>query len=1344
MLRDTVAEPALKNAPSDGPRSPSGDANAAGGPFPPGAKHFPLTIAQTPIALDAIALPDAPVANTADIARIRGHIDTEAFAAAVRRVVGETDAIRVSLSYLDGALRQEFVALDDYVLEQQDLSQDEQPEHSAEIWIEEHFWAPRPWNSFPLFHFALVKISDDHFVFLQKFHHVLADAIGRFACFQRIACVYDALVKGAEPPPSETLALTDRLVEEAAYLNSSAREADLAYWNSRLENLPESLVEVDRAKSERGRSGRPTRLSHSISPQAFARLKQAATSLGSTVPRLALALTTVGISRLYGVQDIVIGTPMHNRATPAAKRSIDLAMTVMPFRMTVENDVTMTKLLKDIASRQMADRRRSRFPFASLVRAGQAVFDVMFNYIPAMEPVSLGEAQVTYSNYSAGFYHPLAIDIREMDAGAVLTVTFDQGLIAVDDGVRLARCLQFLLTSAADLQQHTAAAIPLVDDGERHHQLVELNDNDMPVPSDATLASLCAAQAQRTPDAIAVTCGTQAITYAQLHARAETLALHLSAAGVLPEIVVGVALSRNVDLIVTLLAIHKAGGAYLPLDVTLPADRIAYMVADAQAHLIVTTREGAKRLPPTGAAQLHLDDPNLGNAPAIPARLVAAGPENLAYVIYTSGSTGRPKGVAVEHRSAVNLVLYLIHITPDELGGILFSTSLNFDVSVDQLFMSLAGGGRLIMVDTLLELPAAPARDEVLILEAAPSVFDALLQVGGYRPGARLIRFCGEALARSLVDRVLAIDPNVRIENAYGPTETTVYASIAKVGFDSSEPSIGKGLWNTKLHVLDRNMQLLPKGARGELYIGGAGVARGYLNRPDLTAERFVENPFGQGRLYRTGDMVRWRDDGELDYINRTDDQVKINGLRVELGEIEQQLETMPEVASAVAVIHSDDYGTKRIFAFAIARDGNNRPGLAAVIAHLHQKLPKYMMPAALTWVEKFPLTPSGKLDRKALSLPALGAPARSYRAPSNKDEASLARIWSQVLGISKIGTDDDFFELGGTSLQAVMIFAKISRAHGFDLPASTMVRAPTIALQAALLREIWRANDRTLLVTFRAEGEGAPLFFVHGGGGGVMYVRDLMQDLRRGNPLYGLHAPPLDGMERLPRSVEKFAAAYLSEIRKVQPVGPYHLIGFSAGGTIAYEMARQLQDAGEAVALLGLIETNAGRYRSGVQRARAAALRRIAGRDTPILQAAKQTIGDMLKAVRRLNEKAPNAVRHALGLAVPHDEREYFYMRWFRDIEASYIPGLYRGPIILFASQPKLDAYRTMWSDLAAGGLIVRNLPVAADHSSVVLLPASRFLAAQIDASLGELAADGAPLDLKPEAKFATAVLAG
>jgi len=1299
--------------------------------FPPEATHFPLTIAQTPIAVDAMALPNVPVANTGDIAHIRGQIDTKAFAEAVRRLVAETPTIRASLSYLHGVLRQEFPALDNYRLEQKDLSAEERPEESADRWIEDHFRTPRSWNSFPLFHFALLKLGGGHFVFVQKFHHVLSDAIGRFQCFQRIACLYDALVQDIEPPPAEAFALTDRLAEEAAYLNSSAYQADLAYWNSRLENLPALLVEVDRSKSERGKSGRPSRLSHVLPPQDFARLNQAATALGSSVARLALALSYIGISRLYGVNDIVIGTPSHNRT--AAKRSIDLAMTVMPFRMAFDSDVAIVKLLKDTATKQMADRRRNRFPFTTLSRpnaqpgTGHAIFDVMFNYIPAMAPVSVGGAQVTYTNYSAGFYYPLAIDIRETnDGGAVLTLTFDQGLIAADDGARLARCLQFLLTNPADLQQYTAASLPLVSASERHHQLVELNDNDALVPSDATLASICAAQALRTPGRIAVTCGTQSVTYAKLHTRAEALALHLAAAGVGPEIVVGVALPRNIDLIVTLLAIHKAGGAYLPLDFSLPAERIAYMVGDAKARLIVTTKRDAAQLPPTDAIQLCLDDPRLGSPPEAQASLIAAGAENLAYVIYTSGSTGNPKGVAVEHRNAVNLALSLVACTPaDDLDGILFSTSLSFDVSLDQLFMSLAGGGCMIVVDSLLALPTASILKEIRIVEAAPSVFEALLRIDGYQPGPRLIRFCGEALPRSLVDRVLAIDPGVRIENAYGPTETTVYVSIAKIESDSGEPSIGTGLWNTKLYVLDRNMQLLPRGAKGELYIGGAGVARGYINRPELTAERFVPNPFGPGRIYRTGDIVRWRADGALDYFGRSDDQVKINGLRVELGEIERQLETMPEIAQAVAIVHRDGQGAKRIFAFVIARDGNNRPSLAAVNGHLHKTLPKYMAPAALSWVEKFPLTSSGKLDKKALVLPAWQGPKKSYRAPSNKDEAVLARIWSEVLGIPKIGTDEDFFELGGTSLQAVMIFAKISRGRNFDLPAATMVRAPTIAQQAVLLEEIWRATDKSLLVAFREHGDGPPVFFVHGGGGGVLYVRNLMQDLRCANPLYGLQAPPLDGDAKLPRRIEEFSTRYIREIRKAQPSGPYNIIGYSAGGTIAYEIARQLSQSGDTVALLGLVETTTARYGSSIGQMPADAPSIATSGNVTLFHAAKRAYGNMRKTITRIKHETPNSLRHALGFALPHDERDDFYLRWFTRAEKVYQPRPYPGPITLFARKETADLYRSQWAKLAGHALIIRELPVA-QHLGLVALPTSRFLAAQIDASLN--ADQGAP----------------
>ena len=1319
----------LKTAPDSGlesARAPEPQDNDPGPEFAPGS--FPLTIAQTPIALDARALPYSPVANIGHIAQIDGHIDHEVFAAACRQVVAETPSLRVAFSYREDAVVQEFVDLEDYTLEQHDFSTDPKPELASEAWIEEHFWVPLAWNSFPLFRLALIKLRSDRFVFVQKYHHGIIDATGRFQCLVRIASIYEAMLRGQQPAPIETPPLASRIAEERAYLASKAYQADMAYWQTRFDNFPDPLIDADRSKSERTQSGRSQRIFYDIGPETFSRLKMAAAAAGGSVPRMTLALTYVALSRLYGTSDIVVGFPFHNRTTEAAKRSIDLQMTVMPFRMAFDSEMTTAELLKKIAASQVSDRRHGKFPFVSLGRmaarheAGSSLFDVIVNYIPATGTISLGEARVANNHFSDGFYTPLSVGMRETHDGmaAKLTIAFDPGLVEREDGERLAKCLHFLLTNPIDLSQQVIGKIPIISDTERHHLLIELNDNDVTLPADATLASLCALQSERTPHAIAVTCGTKSITYAQLHAKAEKLAGHLRAAGLGPDIIAAVALPRDIDLIVALLAIHKAGGAYLPLDLALPGERIAYMIADAQAQLIVTTKQEGAHLPPTDAAPVYMED--LHSAPDGPIGLGAAKPENLAYVIYTSGSTGLPKGVAIEHRNAVNLVLFHTgRIAPGDLGGILFSSSLSFDASIDEIFVSLVCGGRLIIVETPLSLPSAPARDAVRVLEAAPSVFEALLRVGGFDPGDRLIRFGGEPLSRALVDRLFAAAPRVRIENSYGPTETTVDATIATLRRDDKgEPSIGKGLWNTKLYVLDKNGELLPKGAKGELYIGGAGVARGYLNQPELTAERFVNNPFGEGRLYRTGDVVRWRQDGELDFFRRADDQVKINGLRIELGEIEQQLETMPEIAQAIAVIHSDERGAKRIFAFAVAQDGKHRPDTLAVNRHLQEKLPKYMIPAALTWVEKFPLTASGKLDRKALQLPVWRSSEKAYRAPSNRDEASLARIWSDVLGMPKIGVDEDFFELGGTSLQAVMIFAKISRVHSFDLPAATMARAPTIAQQAAVLQEMWRTNDRSLLVTFREKGEGPPLFFIHGGGGGVMYVSNLMQDLRCPNPIYGLHAPPLDGGARLPRRIEEFSARYIREIRKIQPCGPYHIAGYSGGGTIAYEMARLLRQSGDIVAFLGLIETTTIRYRGNTVPVPAETPPSITGGDDTFFQTVKRAYRNARKTITKIKYETPNKIRHALGIAIPHAERDGFFMRWFAKAETLYRPQPYPGPITLFARKETADLYKSQWARLAGHELIIRELPVDR-HLGIVALPTSRFLAAQIDARLND-----------------------
>ncbi|HET7085327.1 MAG TPA: amino acid adenylation domain-containing protein [Rhizomicrobium sp.] len=1107
-------------------------------------------------------------------------------------------------------------------------------------------------------------------------------------------------------------------------------EADFAYWKTRLAGFSLALPDPGRGNPERSES-----ISHDIAQEDFARLKSAAAAIGSSAPRMALAMAYVAISRLYGVTDILMGYPLP-RTGRTSTQSVDRPMTVMPFRMNFEHGLTLADFLKTMAATLATDRRHSKLPAKSLrpltgqQDAGGYFFDAVVQYIPAADDRATGGAE---SGARSGQPPaPFLIGIRETPGsqGAELTVTFNPEWIDRDDAARLAGCLYFLLVNPIDLQSQTIGKIPLISDGARHYLLAELNDTNVPVPADATLASLCALQAGRIPDSVAVTHGTQSLTYRQLHAKADALAMRLAEAGVGPESIVGVALPRNIDLIVALLAIHKAGGAYLPLDPSLPGERLAYIVSDARVRIIVTIRPLAEKIPLATASAIFLDDPIPDVSSAVrasPPRITVARPENLAYVIYTSGSTGLPKGVAIEHRNAVNFVLCQIaQLGPDELSGILFSMSAGFDFSIDEIFISLAGGGRLIIVENLLALPAAPARDEVRVLDAVPSVFDALLQIGGLPSGVRLLQFGGEALPRSLVNRVLATHPELRIKNQYGPTEATVFATFSRIGAGGAgEPPIGKPMWNVKVYVLDQNMELLPKGAKGELYIGGAGVARGYLNKPELTAERFVKNPFDEGRLYRTGDSVRWRRDGELEFFTRIDAQVKINGLRIELGEIEKQLESLPGIASAVVVVRADAQGNKQLRAFAVPRDIRAPPDPRAVNDALAKKLPRYMVPAALTWIERLPLTPSGKLDRKALSILAEEGPAQTYRAPSNQQEASLASIWSEVLKIPRIGIDDDFFQLGGTSLQASVIFARIAQTYGLDLPATKMVSAPTVAHQAALLKSKSHA-DGGKLIAFRETGDGPPLFFLHGGGGGIMYVREIMRDLACNNPLYGVPAPPLDGTARLPASIAEIAAAYISEIRKVQPAGPYHLIGWSFGGTVAYEMARRLRQSGEAVAFLGLIDTNAGRYNTAGLRKTAPA----GGGRSAIVKTVKHlawTIGDAMDRAQIAAGKIPNDLRHLLGIAIPHEARTVFYLRKFVGAERAYAPERYPGTITLFTRKGAVAWHSANWSKLAGGSLSIHELP-AARHLEILLPENSRFLALRIDQCLSALTySDGA-----------------
>lgn len=693
-----------------------------------------------------------------------------------------------------------------------------------------------------------------------------------------------------------------------------------------------------------------------------------------------------------------------------------------------------------------------------------------------------------------------------------------------------------------------------------------------------TVHGLFERQVAQTPARVAAEHDGVSITYLELNARANRLAHLLRRRGVGPDVLVGLMLGRSIEMLVGLLGILKAGGAYVPLDPEYPAERVKYILGDASAPLLVADRQAAAGHSPT-TDTVWLDPGDTlyaAESPENPAPVNAA--SDLAYVIYTSGSTGRPKGVQIPHKALVNFLRSMQRtpgITPDDVVAAV--TTICFDIAGLELFLPLTVGARAVIVPHEVSVDgrrlSTLLRDSgVTLMQATPATWRLLLDAGWSGSKELTILCGGEAMPRELANALL--DRSRALWNMYGPTETTVWSTVARVSPGDGPVPLGAPIDNTSLYIVDDGLQVVPNGVEGELCIGGDGVARGYLNRPDLTAERFIPDGFSGvpgARLYRTGDLARRLDDGTLLFGGRRDHQVKIRGYRIELGEIENVLLRDPDVGQAAVVAPEDQRGEKRLVACVVARAGVASVDAKGVRERLRGMLPGYMVPSRVIVLPAMPLTPNGKVDRKAL----LGvAPAESAEIvpPRDETEARLQRLWEEVLERSPISVDADFFDLGGDSLHAAALFARIARELGRDLPVAALVHAPTIERLASVLREGERATRWTSLVPFRTSGRKRPLFFVHGGAGTVLFMRELAASLDRERPVYGLQSEGQDGGRLVHDTIEKMAALYLREIRSVQPEGPYHIGGYCFGGTVAFEIARQLRDEGQDASFVGLV----------------------------------------------------------------------------------------------------------------------------------------------------------------------------
>ena len=709
-------------------------------------------------------------------------------------------------------------------------------------------------------------------------------------------------------------------------------------------------------------------------------------------------------------------------------------------------------------------------------------------------------------------------------------------------------------------------------------------------------------QVQRTPHSPAVVFEDYQLTYSELNRRANRLAHYLRCQGVSREVLVAICLERSLEVPIAIMAILKAGGAYVPLDPDFPRARLAFILDDIKAPILLTMDRLVARLPEHSAHVICLDT-NWSLIEALgqenPPHTTLPG--NLAYVIYTSGSTGRPKGVAIEHRQLVN---YIHAITKQfklpATSHYAMASTFAADLGNTVLFPSLCSGGCLHLLSQECAVDPEAAAEHfkqktVDCLKIVPSHLSSLLTSSDARlvlPRQRLI-LGGEALSWSLIGKVRQLAPDCTIINHYGPTETTVGAithelAPMEAGNDLSSVPLGQPIDGAEVSIVTEDLRVARRDETGEIYIGGAGVARGYLNRPELTAERFIPDPFSGkagARLYRTGDRARYLPDGRIEFLGRFDHQVKIRGNRVELGEVEAALAEIAEVRDSVVIVREDEPGEKRLVAYIALRDRGH--SVTALRAKLKEKLPDYMVPSPLVLLESLPLTPNGKVDRSALPKPDQRPQLDPIRVDARDSlELQLVDLWEKVLSIQPIGIDDDFFDLGGDSILGARLFRQIENRFGTRLPLATLFQVATVAGLANLLRQGGWSPKWSSLVAIQPEGSRPPLYCVHACGAHVFIYRPLVRHLSLDQPVYGLQAQGLDGQTEPLTRLEDMAAHYVAEVRDFQPYGPYYLLGDTLGGLFALEMAHQLSVAGQQIALLAMLDTHCPLPLSAGQRA--------------------------------------------------------------------------------------------------------------------------------------------------------------
>ena len=1164
-------------------------------------ENLPLSFAQQRLwFLDRLE-PNNPAYNIMSGFRLQGNLDREALHHSLQEIVKRHEVLRTTFSQDElGNPIQVINSESEILLNFVDLTSERSEDKEEILQRAAMAEAIRPFNleKGPLIRIHLYRLEEKAHVFIAVMHHIVSDGWSFGIIVEELSRCYTAFSRGKASPLSPlSLQYADFAYWQRTTFEKTQLQEQLNYWKEELGGeidsleLPTDFLRPAIANYE-GRT-----VSFAIEREKCDRFKQLCESLGATPFMGLLGVFKTLLMRYSGQQDILVGTPIANRNRKQTEDLIGFFVNTLVIRTDLGGNPSFTTLLERIKDKTLQAYARQDLPFERLVEELQPdrnlshnpLFQVMFVLQNApmgnLELRDLSLTSLELESVTAKF--DLTLSITETETGLEGKWEYKTDLFAAATIERMAGHFQILLEEILAQSDRPVTELPLLTRNERQ-QLENWNDTKLSYPQDLCIHNLFELQVEKTPDAIAVVFEDRHLTYRELNRQANQLAHYLQSIGVKPEMLVGICVERSIDAIVGILGILKAGAAYLPLDPAYPEERLAFMLSDARTPVLLTQQLLLDSLPENDARIICLDTQSavidrFGDRNAI----CGATSENLAYVIYTSGSTGQPKGVQIAQKNLVHLIKARIAYYREPVTSFLLLSSLAFDASIPGIFGTLCQGGMLYLPREdkeweLSQLIETIAEGRISHLISLPSLYALILERGRSEQLASLscVVLAAESCSQAIVSEHFKKLPETQLFNEYGPTEGTVWSSV--YNFEDSEKlpiSIGRPIANTQLHILDRALQPVPIGVPGELYLSGFGLSRGYLNRPDLTAERFLPNPWSKepgARLYKTGDKARYFPDGNIELLGRIDRQVKIRGFRIELGEIETVLCKHPKVRQAIVLFREEQSDRKNLVAYIVA-DGDRFGSTSKLRRFLQEKLPDYAIPGSFEILESLPLMPNGKVNIKALTASNSEVKVRSGKQipPRTSLEQQLLKLWEEVLQLSPIGVTENFFEIGGHSLLAIRLLSEIEKHLGYNLPLVTFFREGTIEKIAVMLEKNSQGNEQQNLIPLQTKGDRPPLFLVHQHGGYGLSYSVLARTLGKEQPVYALQASGLDGRQKPKESIEAMASNYLQEIREILPQGPYFLGGHSFGGLVAFEMASQLEAAGENAEHVLIVDTH-------------------------------------------------------------------------------------------------------------------------------------------------------------------------